>query len=88
MSRSPEPQDPVFSPAQQEWIQQLIQANQPPPPPPPAIENTASQVQSASSSSATTTTTATSDTDCLAALNTAWFGLLLVENKVNNNLQT
>ena len=60
MSRSPEPPDPVFSPAQQEWIRQLIQANQPPPPPPPAIENTASQLQSASLSSATTTTTATS----------------------------
>ena len=42
----------IFSPAQQEWIWQLIEAHQPPPPPPPppAVSVSSSQEQPATTS--------------------------------------
>jgi len=64
----PPPPDPVFTLARQEWIHQLIQANQSLPPPPPTYSTNESTASQAVMMTVTTTTTAFTsipgDLDC------------------------
>ena len=75
--------DPVFTPAQQEWIRQLIQAAQPPPPP-PADEGTANQHQPTTT---TVTTTKTAGTSSLGNLDNST-GIVSQSNHMHLALST